>query len=84
MAAAISKDVWSQEQGSGLYIPGRLVLNLWRILRTEVNLQSHAFEASAAAVLRKRRAPSCLPDPRCCCACLFLVIHPVCFLILIC
>lgn len=49
-------DEWGRTQGSGIFVGGRLVLNLWRILRSEVNLQSHAFEASAAAVLRKRRA----------------------------
>lgn len=61
-SAANRDDQWGRDQGSGIYVGGRLVLNLWRILRSEVNLQSHAFEASAAAVLRKRcvtsRAPS--------------------------
>ena len=47
-------DEYGRLHSSGIYVTGRVVLNLWRILRAELKLQSHTFEACAAAVLKRR------------------------------
>jgi hypothetical protein len=38
-------DAWGEKRGAGLVLEGRIVLNLWRILRTEVKLNTYTFEA---------------------------------------
>ncbi|CAM6089940.1 unnamed protein product [Calypogeia fissa] len=50
----IIDDEWGRTQGSGLYVGGRIVLNLWRIMRGEVKLGIYTLEAVAEAVLRRR------------------------------
>lgn len=42
--------------GSGMHCSGRIVLNVWRIMRDEVKLCNYRFETLCAAVLN-RRAP---------------------------
>lgn len=41
-------------QSTTLQIPGRIVINLWRLLRHEVNLQSYTFENIMYHVLHER------------------------------
>jgi DNA polymerase zeta len=43
---------WSHS--SGLTIPGRIVLNLWRLMRDELKLCSYSFENCAAHILQRR------------------------------
>jgi len=52
-------DEYGQHHASGLYSTGRIILNLWRLLRDELKLRIYTFEACAAAVLQLRtpRAP---------------------------
>ncbi|EFJ43266.1 hypothetical protein VOLCADRAFT_66026, partial [Volvox carteri f. nagariensis] len=40
--------------GSGFYVTGRILLNLWRVLRGELKLGSYSFESCTAAVLGLR------------------------------
>lgn len=47
-------DEWGRTQGSGIYVGGRTVLNLWRIMRGEVKLGIYSLEAVAEIVLRRR------------------------------
>jgi DNA polymerase zeta len=53
------QDTYGLEHMAGMWVTGRVVFNLWRILRAEVKLQSYTFQSAAAAVL-KRRVP-CMP-----------------------
>jgi hypothetical protein len=45
---------------SGLHCAGRVVLNLWRVLRSELKLNVYTFENCVASILR-RRAPHVPP-----------------------
>ena len=47
-------DEYGQAHASGIYSTGRIVLNLWRLLRDELKLRIYTFEACAAAVLQLR------------------------------
>lgn len=47
-------DEWGRLHASGIHITGRIVLNLWRLLRSELKLTSYSFESCVAAVLRLR------------------------------
>ena len=47
-------DEYGQLHASGLHCAGRVVLNLWRILRGELKLRIYTFEACVAAVLQIR------------------------------
>jgi len=49
---------WSHS--SGLLISGRIVLNLWRILKDEIRLTSYTFQSTAAKILgvRKQEYPA--------------------------
>lgn len=51
---SVISDEWGRTNGSGLFIGGRIVLNLWRIMRGEVKLGIYTLEAVAEAVLRRR------------------------------
>lgn len=51
---SVITDEWGRTNGSGLFIGGRIVLNLWRIMRGEVKLGIYTLEAVAEAVLRRR------------------------------
>jgi DNA polymerase zeta len=57
----IIEDEWGRTHGSGIFVGGRVVLNLWRIMRGEVKLGIYTLEAVAEAVLRRRvpRIPWC-------------------------
>ena len=54
LGESIVDDEWGRTQGSGIHVGGRIVLNLWRIMRGEVKLSIYSLEAVAEAVLRKR------------------------------
>ncbi len=47
-------DEYGRNHASGLHCTGRELLNLWRIMKTELKLGSYTFENCAAAVLRLR------------------------------
>ncbi len=47
-------DEYGQLHASGLHSAGRIILNLWRILRGELKLPIYTFESCCAAVLRLR------------------------------
>ena len=49
-------DEYGRLHASGIYVTGRIVLNLWRILRGELKLQSYTFESCVLSVLRTRVA----------------------------
>ncbi|KAJ2674984.1 DNA polymerase zeta [Coemansia sp. RSA 1085] len=49
-----SVDSWSYRKGAAIKIAGRHVLNIWRLLRSELNLTSYMFENTAAMVLGER------------------------------
>jgi len=51
---AVVGDEWGRTQGSGLYIEGRIVLNLWRIFRSEIKLPIYTFESVTEAVLLRQ------------------------------
>ena len=53
-AAERQDDEYGRLHASGIYVTGRIVLNLWRILRGELKLQSYTFESCAHAVLCAR------------------------------
>ena len=47
-------DEWGRQHASGFHCVGRVLLNLWRMLRGEIKLGSYTLESCAAAVLRQR------------------------------
>ncbi|KAK4595861.1 hypothetical protein RGQ29_014087 [Quercus rubra] len=54
---AIIEDEWGRTHASGVHVGGRIVLNVWRLMRGEVKLNMYTIEAVAEAVLR-RKIPS--------------------------
>lgn len=52
--AAIIDDEWGRTHASGVHVGGRIVLNIWRLMRGEVKLNLYTFEAVAEAVLRRK------------------------------
>ncbi|KAK9800905.1 hypothetical protein WJX73_009136 [Symbiochloris irregularis] len=48
------EDEYGQLHASGLHSSGRIILNLWRILRSELKLPIYTFEACVAALLQLR------------------------------
>jgi DNA polymerase zeta len=54
---AIIEDEWGRTHASGVHVGGRIVLNVWRLMRGEVKLSMYTMEAVAEAVLR-RKIPS--------------------------
>ncbi|CAN4108758.1 unnamed protein product [Withania somnifera] len=52
--AAIIDDEWGRTHASGVHVGGRIVLNIWRIMRGEVKLNLYTLEAVAEAVLRRK------------------------------
>ncbi|XP_010553733.1 PREDICTED: DNA polymerase zeta catalytic subunit isoform X2 [Tarenaya hassleriana] len=50
-------DEWGRTHASGVHVGGRIVLNVWRLMRGEVKLNMYTIEAVAEAVLR-RKIPS--------------------------
>nr|XP_012569554.1 DNA polymerase zeta catalytic subunit [Cicer arietinum] len=55
--SSIIEDEWGRTHASGVHIGGRIVLNVWRLIRGEVKLNLYSVEAVAEAVLR-RKIPS--------------------------
>nr|XP_019706389.1 DNA polymerase zeta catalytic subunit isoform X1 [Elaeis guineensis] len=54
---AITEDEWGRTHASGIHVGGRIVLNIWRLMRAEVKLNMYTVEAVAEEVLR-RKIPS--------------------------
>ncbi|KAM0040492.1 putative DNA-directed DNA polymerase [Helianthus debilis subsp. tardiflorus] len=51
---AIIEDEWGRTHASGVHVGGRIVLNVWRLVRSEVKLNIYTAEAVAEAVLRRK------------------------------
>ncbi|XP_073158485.1 DNA polymerase zeta catalytic subunit isoform X2 [Henckelia pumila] len=51
------EDEWGRTHASGVHVGGRIVLNIWRLMRNEIKLNIYTVEAVAETVLR-RRVPS--------------------------
>jgi DNA polymerase zeta len=49
-----SADSWGYQHASGISMVGRIVFNVWRIMRSELALQSYSFESIAFHVLHQR------------------------------
>ena len=47
-------DEYGQLHASGLHSAGRIILNMWRLLRSELKLPIYTFEACTAALLQLR------------------------------
>ena len=47
-------DEYGVLHASGIHVAGRIVLNLWRLLRSELKLRIYTLEACVAAVLQLR------------------------------
>ncbi|XP_058083823.1 DNA polymerase zeta catalytic subunit isoform X2 [Magnolia sinica] len=54
---SIIEDEWGRTHASGVHVGGRIVLNIWRLMRSEIKLNMYTVEAVAEAVLR-RKIPS--------------------------
>lgn len=54
---AIIEDEWGRTHASGVHVGGRIVLNVWRLMRSEVKLNMYTVEAVAESVLG-RKIPS--------------------------
>lgn len=50
----IIEDEWGRTHASGIHVVGRVVLNLWRLMRGEIKLHIYSLEAVADAVLRRK------------------------------
>ncbi|KAI3752468.1 hypothetical protein L2E82_24501 [Cichorium intybus] len=50
----IIDDEWGRTHASGVHVGGRIVLNLWRLVRSEVKLNMYTAEAVAEEVLRRK------------------------------
>lgn len=50
----IIEDEWGRTHASGVHVSGRIVLNIWRLMRNEVKLNMYTIESVADAVLRKK------------------------------
>uniref|UniRef100_J3MNX6 DNA polymerase zeta catalytic subunit n=1 Tax=Oryza brachyantha TaxID=4533 RepID=J3MNX6_ORYBR len=49
-----SDNNWSYTHSSGVHVDGRIILNLWRLMRAEVKLNNYSLEAVADEVLRRK------------------------------
>ncbi|KAL0284819.1 UNVERIFIED_CONTAM: DNA polymerase zeta catalytic subunit [Sesamum angustifolium] len=50
----IIEDEWGRTHASGVHVGGRIVLNVWRLMRNEVKLNMYTVEAVAETVLRRK------------------------------
>ncbi|KAK4424650.1 DNA polymerase zeta catalytic subunit [Sesamum alatum] len=50
----IIEDEWGRTHASGVHVGGRIVLNIWRLMRNEVKLNMYTVEAVAETVLRRK------------------------------
>ncbi|KZV47318.1 DNA polymerase zeta catalytic subunit-like [Dorcoceras hygrometricum] len=48
------EDEWGRTHASGVHVGGRIVLNIWRLMRNEVKLNIYTAEAVAESVLRRK------------------------------
>lgn len=48
------EDEWGRTHASGVHVGGRIVLNIWRLMRNEVKLNMYTVEAVAETVLRRK------------------------------
>ncbi|KAL9379007.1 hypothetical protein Peur_027489 [Populus x canadensis] len=53
----VIEDEWGRTHASGVHVGGRVVLNVWRLMRGEVKLNMYTVEAVGEALLR-RKIPS--------------------------
>ncbi|KAL8116725.1 hypothetical protein AgCh_023033 [Apium graveolens] len=51
---AIIDDEWGRTHASGIHVSGRIILNCWRLVRSEVKLNMYTAEAVAEEVLRQK------------------------------
>ncbi|KAI0510395.1 hypothetical protein KFK09_010996 [Dendrobium nobile] len=51
---SIIEDEWGRTHASGLHVGGRIVLNIWRLMRAELKLNMYTAEAVAEVVLRQK------------------------------
>ncbi|KAJ9131444.1 hypothetical protein P3X46_035102 [Hevea brasiliensis] len=51
---AVIEDEWGRTHASGVHVGGRVVLNIWRLMRGEVKLNMYTVEAVGEAVLRRK------------------------------
>ncbi|MQM19565.1 hypothetical protein Taro_052570 [Colocasia esculenta] len=51
---AIIEDEWGRNHASGIHVGGRIVLNVWRLMRSELKLSMYSIEAVAEEVLRHK------------------------------
>lgn len=54
---SIIEDEWGRTHASGIHVSGRIVLNIWQLMRAELKLHMYSVEAVAEEVLR-RKIPS--------------------------
>lgn len=47
-------DEWGNTHGSGIWLRGRVILNVWRLMRTEIKLRIYSYENVVANVLKER------------------------------
>jgi DNA polymerase elongation subunit (family B) len=47
----IFKDEYGIKKQSGIYIPGRIVINIWRLLRKEIPLRNYNINNSVFNIL---------------------------------
>ncbi|GAB2211577.1 hypothetical protein Drorol1_Dr00024896 [Drosera rotundifolia] len=52
--APLIEDEWGRTHASGVHVGGRIVLNVWRLVRGEVKLNMYTLEAVVEAVLRRK------------------------------
>lgn len=58
-----SHDEWGKTHGSGIWLTGRTVLNMWRLMRSELKLCSYTLQVKKNGTKRRRqyfRVLSCL------------------------
>ncbi|KAL8553803.1 hypothetical protein ACS0TY_002187 [Phlomoides rotata] len=48
------EDEWGRTHASGIHVGGRIVLNIWRLMRNEVKLNMYTVEAVTETVLRRK------------------------------
>lgn len=48
------EDEWGRTHASGIHVDGRVILNVWRLMRNEVKLTMYTIEAVTEAVLRRK------------------------------
>lgn len=54
---SVIEDEWGRTHASGIHVSGRIVLNIWRLMRAELKLHMYSIGAVAEEVLR-RKVPS--------------------------